>query len=134
AALFPQRTRSLWLLPPAGVETAKPREVREIYARTGKMPLIIERPEDYRALMAMAMNRPPFVPHGIRTVLAERAYSNRELLKKIMAGLHGVSTPSEQLATQVKAPTLIVWGARDRTLDVSGAAILQGLIPGSERI
>lgn len=134
AALFPQKTRSLWLLAPAGVESAKLSEVREIYAKTGKMPLIIERPEDYPALMAMVMNHPPFLPHGIKTVLAERAYSNRELLKKIMAGLHGVSTPSEQLATQVKAPTLIVWGERDRTLDVSGAGILQKLIPGSELI
>lgn len=134
AALFPQKTRSLWLLAPAGVETAKLSEVREIYAKTGKMPLIVERPEDYPTLMTMVMNRPPFVPHGIKTVLAERAYNNRELLKKIMAGLHGVSTPSEQLAAQVKAPTLIVWGDHDRSLHVSGAGILQKLIPGSELI
>ncbi len=134
AALFPQKTRSLWLLAPAGVETAKLSEVREIYAKTGKMPLIVERPEDYPALMAMVMNQPPFLPNGIKTVLAERAYGNRELLKKIMAGLHGVSTPSEQLAAQVKAPTLIVWGDHDRALDVSGASILQQLIPGSELI
>jgi abhydrolase domain-containing protein 6 len=134
AALFAQKTRSLWLLAPAGVETAQLSEVREIYAKTGKMPLIIERPEDYPALMAMVMNHPPFLPNGIRTVLAERAYGNRELLKKIMAGLHGVSTPSEQLAAQVKAPTLIVWGDHDRTLHVSGASILQRLIPGSELI
>ncbi len=134
AALYPQKTRSLWLLAPAGVSTARPSEVLETYRRTGKSPLIVDRTEDYPALMAVVMNHPPFLPQGIKTVLAERAYSNRELLKKIMADLHGVSAASEQLATQVAAPTLIVWGDRDRVLDVSGAGILHQAIAGSELI
>ncbi len=134
ATLFPQKTRSLWLLAPAGVETAKLSEVREIYAKTGKMPLIVDRIEDYPALMEVVMNHPPFLPQGIKSVLAERAFNNRELLKKIMSGLHGVSTPSEQLASQVNAPTLIVWGDHDRVLDVSGATILNQAIAGSQLI
>ncbi|SFF53705.1 Pimeloyl-ACP methyl ester carboxylesterase [Fontimonas thermophila] len=134
AARFPDKAQSLWLLAPGGVSSAKPSPMLQTFAQTGKSPLVIDKPEDFAHLLDMAMADPPFLPYGVKKVLAERAVRDHALHSAIFLQLHGQSQPLQEIAPQVRAPSLIVWGAEDQVLDVSGAQILHDALPGSRLI
>ncbi len=127
AGAHPQRVQSLWLLAPGGLRTAKESEVRRIYRETGRSPLFSEKPEDFDRVLEYVFATPPFIPHGIKTVLAERAVQNFRLHSRIFAEISSDSTRLEDSLPLISAPTLVLWGDQDRVLDVSGAEIVQTL-------
>ena len=74
------------------------------------------------------MSKRPFLPSSVRRTLATRAVTDAPLHERIFEQIAtgpGISAA----AAQVRAPTRIVWGEDDRVLDVSGAALLQAVMP-----
>ncbi|MGH8528824.1 MAG: alpha/beta fold hydrolase [Nevskiales bacterium] len=127
-----QRVKSLWLLAPGGLRTAKESEVRRIYRETGRSPLFPEKPEDFDRVLEFVFAKPPFIPHGIKTVLAARAVRNFQLHSRIYSEIASDDLRLEYLLPSVTAPTLVLWGDQDRVLDVSGAEIVQQLLPSAK--
>lgn len=134
AAQFPDKAQSLWLLAPGGVSTAQPSPMLQAYAATGASPLVVERAEDFPRVLELAMADPPFLPYSMKKVLGERAARDHALHSAIFRQLHDESQPLQDIALLVSAPSLIVWGAQDQVLDVSGAAILDAALPDSQLI
>ncbi|MFP5306992.1 MAG: alpha/beta fold hydrolase [Gammaproteobacteria bacterium] len=134
AAQFPDKAQSLWLLAPGGVSNATPSPMLKAFSETGKSPLVIDKVENFEQVLDLVMADPPFLPYSVKKVLAERAVRNHALHSRIFLQLHNESQALQEIAPQVQAPSLIVWGEDDRVLDISGARILDQLLPRSQLI
>ncbi len=136
AVAHPGQVKSLWLLDPGGVSTARDSEMITRIKAGEPIPLFAKTPAEFGQLMHFVMEQPPFIPAPVAAVIAERQAKNYPLNLAIFKQLREHST---MLDTQLAAltpplatPTLIVWGDHDRALHVSGAEILHGLLPNSQ--
>jgi len=132
AALFPMEVSSLWLLDPAGVWSAPRSEVGKIIAETGRNPLVVKSEDDFAALVALLMNKPPFIPGFMAEVMARERIANYDLELRIFRQIAADSV--ERRVSGLGTPTLIVWGDRDRLLNVASAEVLRKLMPNSRVI
>jgi pimeloyl-ACP methyl ester carboxylesterase len=133
AATYPEQVKSLLLIDPAGIHRYECELNQNL--KEGKNPLIVTCPEDFNKLMDLAMEKKPYIPWVITSVMAEKAVENQELNKKIFADM--VVTRGfefEDAIQKIKAPTLIFWGAEDRIISVKNATLFEQLIPGSKKI
>ncbi len=135
AALHPESIKSLWLIAPLGVEGATPSEVDRMVAGGQSPPLIIERPEEYGRVLDLVFEHRPWIPSPMRRHLARQAAAHFHHYTWIYGQIRttgpngpGPATPLQPLLSGSSIPTLIVWGEKDRVLDVSGAEILAGVM------
>ncbi|MBP7079787.1 MAG: alpha/beta fold hydrolase [Rhodocyclaceae bacterium] len=132
AATYPEMVKSVWLIDPAGTFAAHQSEMLKAYVAKGKIPLLVEREEDFPTLIDAVMSKPPYFPQGLRTVMARRAVNDLQLHRQI---LHQIShTPQylEQRYSNLETPALIVWGTEDKVLNPLGAETLRRLFLNSE--
>ena len=128
ASAHPNQVHTLWLLAPAGVASAKPSELAQLIQSTGSNPLLVKSPEDFQRLLAFVFVHQPRIPRPVLDLLARRAVDNYALDQQIFA-TDQHSPPLEPQIKGLSIPTFITWGDHDRILDVSGAAVLQKLVP-----
>lgn len=133
AARYPETTLSIWLLAPGGVESAQPSE-REQLIDKGVNILVPRNLEEFDRGYDMAFVNPPFIPNFLKKYWAKRMLADRELLEKIYQDVISNPIPTESALTNLPTPTLILWGDQDRHLHVSGAAILESIMPNAKKI
>ena len=132
ASLYPAEVQSLWLLDPGGIWSAPPGEVNKVITTTGKNPLMAKNEDEFAQIFSFVMADPPFIPRPILNVMAQERILNYELEKRIFKEL--INDSAEKYVTGLKTPTLIVWGDKDRAINVATAEILHGLMPNSQVI
>lgn len=132
AALYPTEVKSLWLLDPAGVWSAPESELGKIIRETGRNPLVTKTEDDFAGLFAFVMNDPPFIPRPMINVMAQARIKNFDLEQGIFKQIRDDDT--EKRIKGLATPTLIVWGDKDRLLNVAAAEILHKLLPHSQLI
>jgi pimeloyl-ACP methyl ester carboxylesterase len=130
ALLQPQSVASLTLIDAAGIHY-KATELDQQVLK-GANFLIPKKPEDFDRLMDFATARRPPLPQPVKEFLAERAVKDSVLHEKIFYEvlLRDVGFLAYSLA-DIKAPTLILWGGKDRVLHPDGAKVFNRYIPGS---
>ncbi|HZR34520.1 MAG TPA: alpha/beta fold hydrolase [Nevskia sp.] len=131
AAAHPERVDTLWLLAPAGVAGAELSDLGGIVRSGGRIPLIARNEEEMQELLSFVCVHPPYVPHAVLQVMAQRQADHYELEQQIFAGLVK-EPPLEPQLQGLQTPAFIVWGDHDRALHYSGAAILHRLMPNSQ--
>jgi pimeloyl-ACP methyl ester carboxylesterase len=133
AVTHPEDLLSLWLVAPAGVESEA--SELEVLLEEGKNPLLVSSPEEFRALLNFAMEKPPYIPRPVIKHLSALAVERRGRYQAVFEELtrerEGVAPLDKALAGS-EVPTLICWGARDRLLHVSGAEALGAVIQDAE--
>jgi pimeloyl-ACP methyl ester carboxylesterase len=134
AVMFPAKVASLGLFDAAGVTSPEPSELGRILAEGGKNPLIVEKPEDFDALMAFAFVRPPEIPKFVKKVLIQEGLKHRAGNQKIFGEITSQLTALEPDLGLIQAPTLVLWGSKDRILDVSGADVFAGNIKNATKV
>ncbi len=132
AHLHPGRVQSLWLLAPAGVGGAAESEMFRRHREQGEFPLFAQTMEQYAGVIDICFTRPPFIPYCVRHELARAAADNYALHTRIFHDLLATPFAIEDVVAGLETPTLLVWGDRDRVLDVSGAEILHRALPRSQ--
>lgn len=134
AARYPGDVKSLLLISPGGVASSEKSEMVRLLTEGKPNPLIVKTVEDYERLMDFVFVKRPYIPRPIKRVLIEEAIRHRplnfEIFKQLIKSV-GVP-PLEGLLKGLKVPTLIVWGEKDRVLHVSGAKILESVMPKAE--
>jgi len=133
AARYPQDVKTLWLLAPGGVLSAKTSELGEL-VKKGENPLLIDNTEDYDRLLHFVFVEPPKIPLSIKRYMTKEAMQNRHFNAKVFKEILQDRIPLETVLKGLPVPTLIVWGDHDRLLDVSGADILKSVMPHAEVI
>lgn len=139
AARYPERVTGLWLIAPLGVAGAEPSGIDRLRDTRGRPPLIIERPQQFEEMLSLVVEERPWIPDPAFEFLARDAASRyRHYLWvdgqiRLPGGTgNRPATPLEPLLTGSKIPTLILWGANDRVLHVSGAEALARVMPAAE--
>ena len=132
AARYPNDIVSLWLIAPDGVTSSDPSEWIRLLEAGKPDPLIVDSVEDYERLLDFVFVKRPFIPRPIKHYFAQQAIKYHKLNEKIDEQLRkdkDSSPPLEVLLSQSSIPSLILWGAEDRVLHVSGAKILESVMP-----
>lgn len=132
AAKYPADVSSLWLLAPAGVWSAPKSELARLTQEQGRNPLIARNEDEFAQMVDFVMNDPPFVPRVILNVMAQERIQNVALASHIFG--QSVTDSIEERIRGTPVPTLIVWGDRDRALNVDSADVLHKLMPRSHVI
>ncbi len=133
AARHPEQVKSLFLIDPAGIYVYE----SELFdcIRAGENPLIVEKKKDFYELMDFAMEKEPFIPWPVKSVMAERAVANNSINKKIFPQIRGNHDYNFKAELQkINAPTMILWGREDRVIHWKNASVFDELIPDSEQI
>jgi pimeloyl-ACP methyl ester carboxylesterase len=131
ASRYPEDIKSLLLIAPGGVASSEPSEMF-LRLKEGKPnPLVAKSVEDYERLLDFVFVTRPFIPRPIKRLLIQEAIEHQPLNKKIFKQLRSGANvpPLEVLLNGLSVPTLIVWGSQDRVLHVSGAKIIESVMP-----
>ncbi len=136
ATRYPDQVRSLLLIDPGGIYRYESELFRQL--KDGKNPLIAANEDEFYKLMDLAMEKKPFMPWPVKSVLAEKAVANQAVLEKIFSDIHITKSVHryvfEDELKKITAPTLILWGAEDRLLAVETADLFEQMIPGSKKV
>ena len=129
ALSYPDTVQRLLLLDPAGLRVA------------GSPPLYQDEPSPmdtmakYDAFMHRAFAQPPWLPGAIKRVFIERSIARFSWLNRMLQDLRADRDYAlNDRLREIKAPTLILWGAQDAILPLGHAAIWHAGIPGSTQV
>jgi len=121
AATYPERIASLALIDPAGVTAPEPSDMERHLAR-GHNPFLINSREEFQRFYAMTMESPPWVPKLVLDAVAQRYEQQRDELEEIFRDFRA-SPPMEPKLAEIKCPALLLWGRKDRLIDVSSVPV-----------
>lgn len=128
---------SITLIDAAGVYPPKASDLQKIIDAGGQNPLIVNSLEDFDRLREFAMAKQPFLPWPATNVLARRAQARNAINIKIFEDIHAVAEKAKhsdehlKMLEEIKQPVLILWGEKDRALDVSSVAVFEHYLPDS---
>ncbi len=120
---FNDKIESMWLIAPGGVRSAKESYYQK-EMKKGNNLMIITDTGSYNVMIKSTFAKSPFLLSFVKRVFVDKAVQNMHLNKKICNDIFSETIPLEQVLKGMKTPTLIMWGDKDRVLDISGANIL----------
>ncbi|KOY00529.1 alpha/beta fold hydrolase [Pseudomonas nunensis] len=121
AATYPERVASVALLDPAGVTSPEISDMDRQLAK-GHNPFLIHSREEFEYFYAMSMANPPWVPGVVMAAIAQRYEQSRDAFEEIFREFRA-SPPMEPKLPDIKCPALLLWGRKDRMIDVSSVAV-----------
>jgi len=126
ASEYPEKVKSLALFNPAGVNSPVQSDLWRRFAERGENALVYRTKEGFEEILKLLFYRVPPVPTVFKTYFAELGASNSDFYGKVLRDLEqGGRYQLEPRLSRVEARTLVVWGANDRILHVSGAEIFR---------
>ena len=132
AAQYPDAVLSLGLFDAAGVEAPQQSAfMQDLYAGRPNQMLPTDR-EDYRRVLKLVMQDPPYIPGFAIDVLADKAIQYREFNRKVFAELQQQNLDLAPYLPKIKAPTLLLWGENDQVLDPSAIPVFQRYLTASK--
>ena len=131
AAAHPSQVQSVWLLGPAGVQSAQPSELMQAIDSGLPLPIFARNLEETRRLVSFVSHRPLHLPRFMLEYACMEQANNFALNQKIAGQLLAGPGLEHLMAARLDVPALIVWGNQDRAADVSGAAVMAGLLPNA---
>lgn len=126
----PGAIQSLTLMDAAGVHYRPTELDRSLLA--GRNLLLMKKPEDFDAMLSFAAAQRPAMPRPVLDYLSERAVKDNALHERIFqdALFEDINFLLPKLDS-IKAPTLILWGEKDRVLHPDNAKIFNKYIKDS---
>jgi len=136
AADYGNELISLWLIATGGILSSQPSELTLRLESGEPNPLIVESKKDYDRLIDFVFVKRPPIPGAIKRYFTQEAIHHRPLNQIIFKQIRSAEdfTPLEVSLKNSKTKTLILWGDKDRVLHVSGAKILQSVMPNSKSV
>ncbi len=123
-AKHPGKVLTLALLDTGGVPSQKKSEFI-IQLEKGNNLLLSGNAEDYNKLVALLFEKRPPVPASFKKILFEDWIAHREFNKKIWDDSQLTKYSLGPILPRIQAPVLILWGDKDKLLDVGGVAFLE---------
>ncbi len=114
----PARVHTLILVCAAGLIMPTPSPLQH-RIDAGENPFIIESYEAYQAWTRFLFEQPPRVPEPMKRYLAERFIARGPMHEKIMDDLLRDEFDLTPQLGDIAARTLVLWGDRDRLIDIS---------------
>jgi abhydrolase domain-containing protein 6 len=128
AARYPEQVLSVALLDNAGITSPNKSEMFQRIERGEANPLLVNNAADFSSMLSFVFVKQPLIPDALKQHFAEQAIANQPLNEKIFAQLRERYIPLEPELGKIQAPTLVLWGDKDRILDISSIAVMQPLL------
>jgi pimeloyl-ACP methyl ester carboxylesterase len=90
--------------------------------------------EEYEKLMDFVMEKKPYIPGILVSVMAEEKIARKELDQKIFKDIQTDIFVDRARLSSIHTPTLIIWGADDRVIHVDNAEAFHRDIQGSRKV
>lgn len=132
ASLYSTEVKSLWLLSPGGILSVPQSDVFKTFTETGNNLLAARTVEQFKQVMVLGMEKVPWVPKPMLTVLAQERIQNATLEDRILRQIINYSV--ERHIAGLEIPTLIVFGDQDRVISLQAADVLKTLLPNARVI
>jgi len=116
------------------VDAPNPSEYMQALAQ-GQNPLIATDEASFEYRMDFVMEKAPPFPWPLRPALMRKTLArvdiNRAIFDDMLATRERLEQSGfeQQLSDKISMPTLIIWGAQDRVLDVSAVEVFKQFIP-----
>ena len=124
----PDRILTLCLIDSAGAISPRPGEFRRALER-GDNPLVPKTRSQFYKLMDYAFCKKPFLPWPTYSVLADRSVELSSFNEKLW---NDINTNRKDIASYLgglRMPVLLLWGDKDRIIDVSTVSVFEQHIP-----
>lgn len=131
AAMFPELTKSLWLINPGGFWSVPLPPAMKSFGREDHA-LLVKSADDFKHLYELTMYNPPYVPEAMLEVMAKPSIADRPLHVEISKQL--VKDSIESRAATVKVPTLLTWGEEDQLINLKTTETILKLMPQTKLI
>ncbi len=130
--LYPAKVLSMTLVDSAGLNKTKS-EYFELLEK-GVNPLIVTNSDEYDKFLDFVMEKKPYIPGPVNSVMAEQKIDRKAMDEKIFQDILKDRAQVEGLLSGIHAPTLIIWGDKDRVLHVDNAEEFHLRIQGSQKV
>ncbi len=130
AADHPDIVLSLGLLDAGGVIDREQSAMTAEFNK-GVNPLLVKKPEDFDRLLAFMFVTPPSIPESVKKVVAQKAVESHDFNLKVFNELN-LGNMLEVRFSDIKSPTLVMWGDTDRVFPVSSARVIESGIKGAK--
>jgi abhydrolase domain-containing protein 6 len=124
AVRYPADVLSVGLFDAAGVQSLQLSEVMKMRQK-GENPLLLKDENDVSRLMKLIFVKPPFMPYPFKKMFVREALANTSFNQKIMADITPDIFSLEKNLSKIEAPALILWGTRDKIIDVSSVPVFE---------
>ena len=132
AIRYPDRVASVALIgAPHGLHTSQPSEMDPM-VDAGKSPLIVAQADAFEPMLDFVFAQRPFLPYPILHAAKADALRNASSNLRIWNAQRRDRYLLDAHIGELKQPTLVLWGEKDRLFDVSGAAPLQQRLPHAQ--
>ncbi|WP_435605387.1 alpha/beta fold hydrolase [Pseudomonas knackmussii] len=128
AARHPQQVFSVALFDNAGVQAPRKSEFFQRLDKGEANPLVLTRADDFPTLVDFVFYQAPPMPARLQHYLGERGLARSDMNAQIFSQLRDRYIPLEPELPKITAPTLLLWGDRDRILDVSSIDVMKPLL------
>ncbi len=128
AARYPQQVRSLALFDNGGITAPNRSEMFRLIESGQPNPLVVRTADDFQRLLEFVFVEPPPLPGSVKAYLAEQSMANEAHYNEVFRQLRERYIPLEPELPRIEAPTLLLWGDRDRVLDVSSIEVMKPLL------
>ena len=132
AIRYPDRVASVALIgAPHGLHTPQP-SAMDPMVDAGKSPLIVTRADAFEPMLDFVFAQRPFLPYPILHAAQADALRNAASNLRIWNAQRKDRYLLDAHIGELKQPTLVLWGEKDRLFDVSGATPLQQRLPQAQ--
>ncbi len=128
AAAYPDLARSLVMLEPHGVQTAAKTRFDEQIAR-GAIPLVARNQHEFAAIVDLVFVERPFIPFPVYHALEAEAIRRHDANLAIWKAVRSEADTLPRLLSEVRCPTLALWGDSEKVFHTSAIARLRQANP-----
>ena len=124
AVRYPAEVKSLGLFDAGGVKSPQKSVVMKIMEK-GENPLLLKDDNDFPRLMSLIFVNPPVFPYPLKKMFVRKALANRSFNEKTIKEFAPDLFSLEKELPKIKAPALILWGDKDKLIDVSSVPVFE---------
>jgi len=95
----------------------------------GDNPLLVKSPADFDRLIGFIFYTRPFLPWPVHPALAREMVARQHKNQKIWNDMYNNLQEVTDILPKLSMPVLLIWGDRDRVLDVSSVEVYQHYLP-----
>ena len=128
--LYPDHIRTLGLMSSGGVLPPNPSEFMQLLDK-GENPLLVNSREDFDNMLNFVMVKPPYMPWFIKNTVYEEYMGRQAINKKIFNDITVEEIANIPFLSEIKKPVFVIWGKKDRVLDVSSVVVFEERIPNT---
>jgi abhydrolase domain-containing protein 6 len=119
---------TLGLFASAGVWPPKASDF-QLALEKGSNPLLVDSPQDFDELMDLVFYEKPWMPWPVKSVLERELIKKYDFYKKMWDDIWNNRKDVTAFLPEIKIPVFLLWGDKDRILDVSSVAVYQEYLP-----